>query len=111
MHPDLVPEELRPLYLHISLACYLLVFLNLFLIVPVTWVYWDRMSRMCSELVIRKVVVVTPSSTDPLGVRRGELVGAFQKKSVTSGFYGPFIAANITFEISVNLSLLCSNLA
>lgn len=45
------------------------------------------------------------------GSEEGELVGAFQKKSVTSGFYCPFIAADITSEISVNLSLLSPNLA
>lgn len=45
------------------------------------------------------------------GSEEGELVGAFQKKSVTSGFYCPFIAVNITSAISVNLSLLSPNLA
>lgn len=74
MHPDLVPEELRPLYLHISLACYLLVFLNLFLIVPVPQIYRDRMSRMCFDLTT-KVVIVTP-----LGVRRESWLELFRRK-------------------------------
>lgn len=61
MYPDLIPEELRPLYLHISLACYLLIFLDLVFVVPVTQIYRDRMSMVCFDLIIMKVVIVTPA--------------------------------------------------
>lgn len=40
----------------------------------------DRMSRMCSDLVIRKVVIVTSSSMDPLGVRRESWLELFGRK-------------------------------
>lgn len=77
----MIPEELRPLYLQISLASYLLVFLDLFFIVPVTQICRDRMSMVCFDLIIiMKVVIVIPSTTDLLGARRESCFELFRRK-------------------------------
>lgn len=40
----------------------------------------DRMSMVCFDIIIMKVVVVTPSSTDRLGVRRESCLELFTRK-------------------------------
>lgn len=65
MHTDLISE-------HMKLACYLLFFLNLFLVVQMTQGFTGmRMSIMCFDLIIMKVgFVVITTTTSTLGVRQ-----------------------------------------
>lgn len=78
----LIPEELRLLYLLPACQPGLLS-----LGFPGFGFPWTndtdlqgRMSVLCFDLIIMKVVTVTPSSTDPLGVRRESRLELFRRK-------------------------------